>query len=151
MAGLHIQGENILRQQTEILFQNVYGRRLSPNTIEPNSKYLSWFAAHPSWQSSFYLHRFIWATPPSSVCLAFVCWQAGTQKVDFCFMHLHSVVPAVMCKSHHSWRTLSDTLHRMDYYEIQRERTRIQIWATFHSMYWFILNTSIYFPHDNME
>lgn len=151
MAGLHIQGENILRQQTEILFRNVYGRRLSPNTIEPNSKYLSWFVAHPSWQSSFYLHRFIWAPPPV-FCLSCLCLLAGRHtKVDFCFMHLHSVVPAVMCKSHHLWRTLSDTLHIMDYYEIQREQTRIQIWTTFNSMYWFIPNTSIYFPHDNME
>lgn len=63
-------------------------------------------------------------------------------------MHLLSVVPAVMCKSHRLRRTLSDTLHIMDYYEIRREQTRIQIETTLHSMYGFIPNTSIYFPHD---
>lgn len=42
VAGLQKQAGNDIQLQAEILFQNVYGRGLSPNNTKPISKYLSW-------------------------------------------------------------------------------------------------------------
>lgn len=77
--------------------QYVYGRRLPPNSFEPNSKYLSGFVPHLSWQSSFYLHRFIWGPPV--FCLACICSLAGRHtEIHFCLFHLHIVLTARKCK-----------------------------------------------------
>lgn len=98
VTGLYSQTGNNPSRHTEIFFSvYIYMRRLPPNSFEPNSKYLSGFVPHLSWQSSFYLHRFIWGAPV--FCLSRICSLAGRHtEIYFCLFHLHIVITARKCK-----------------------------------------------------
>lgn len=119
VAGLQMQAGNDVQLQAEILFQNVYGRGLSPNITKPISKYLSWCVCAPSILTIQFLFALLYLSSPPVFYLSCLraCWQT---KVHFCFMRLNGIVPAVMCEANHSWRTCS---HTMDYHMIPPEQT----------------------------
>lgn len=117
---LQIGAGNDVRPQAEILFQNVYGGGLSPNSAKPISKYLGWCACpiHPDNPVSICIALF--GLTPSLLFVVSVCGHAGRQSFCFCFMRLNGIVPAVVREASHSWRACS---HTMDYHMIPPEQT----------------------------